>query len=665
MSELKYIIIISLLAIFSIQGFSQTIDKAKLAEFEEAITRGEEYLKSKDYAKAKAEYQKALSIDPQAKYPKDKLAQIRKVYTDPKDEANFSEAVKKADQYADIKQYDKAKEHYNIALTIKPDDRTVKDKLSKTEQLANESNTNRKDYSNAIADADNLYTQKKYNEALQKYRLAANILPEETYPITKIDQIETLLSQEKALNEKYNNTLAEADEAYMNRDYKTAKLKYEEASRIKPQENYATTMLERVKESSEKFALTQAESAKQLNEQYNSTIALGDQMFKENRYNEALVSYNEAAKLKPEEIYPKQKIDQINASIQKEDDERKAEIAKQERIQREKEALAIEQSEREAQLEAQRISDELEAAANKQKADEEKRIKEIEANNLAQRQKEEEENLLAAAEAAKENERKALLETQKQAEYQKEMERLAEMEAASERSRSEYEAAIENGNQFYALRDYPSALKMFEEASLLKPSEKYPKERIIQINNILLERLRNNVESYNKFISSADRAFQENAFDKALEEFEKALASRPEEAYPSIMITRIKKIMEDNKIVGIVSNTITVNDAVEKKYSFTAIDMNQRKNNYLLIKAKKASEKAPTIFVSYGKDSMKSGGFVLKGIESEEPTEYIFRISTQDKWYRVDNNWISIYPEGGDIEITGMQISQGDIKGLK
>jgi hypothetical protein len=71
------------------------------------------------------------------------------------------------------------------------------------------------------------------------------------------------------------------------------------------------------------------------------------------------------------------------------------------------------------------------------------------------------------------------------------------------------------------------------------------------------------------------------------------------------------------------------------------------------------------VFINYGKDDAKSGGFVLKGIESDESSDYLLRISIQDKWYRVDNNWISLYPEGGDIEITSIQISQGDIQTLK
>jgi hypothetical protein len=93
--------------------------------------------------------------------------------------------------------------------------------------------------------------------------------------------------------------------------------------------------------------------------------------------------------------------------------------------------------------------------------------------------------------------------------------------------------------------------------------------------------------------------------------------------------------------------------------------MRLRKKNYLLIKAKKKSEKAPKIFINYGKDDTKSGGFVLRGIENEETTDYLLRISTQDKWYRLENNWISLYPEGGDVEISSIKISQGDIQPLK
>ena len=129
-----------------------------------------------------------------------------------------------------------------------------------------------------------------------------------------------------------------------------------------------------------------------------------------------------------------------------------------------------------------------------------------------------------------------------------------------------------------------------------------------------------------------------------------------------MMIEKIRKQMEDNAIVTILEQPTIMTDAMEQRFSFNTIEMRLRKNNYLILKARKTTEKTPKVFINYGKDGQKSGGIVMKGIENEETTDYLLRISAQDMWYRIDNNWISIYPEGGDIEITSIRISQGDLQ---
>jgi hypothetical protein len=51
---------------------------------------------------------------------------------------------------------------------------------------------------------------------------------------------------------------------------------------------------------------------------------------------------------------------------------------------------------------------------------------------------------------------------------------------------------------------------------------------------------------------------------------------------------------------------------------------------------------------------------VIKEPAGEDIYEYIIRISSQYKWFSDDNNWISFYPEGGDIEVSLMQVSYSD-----
>lgn len=719
----RVLIILVLLITCAGQSIGQTTDKLKLQQFEEAITRGEEFLQAKEYAKAKAEYQKALSIDPQAKYPKDKLAQIRKFYIDPKDEVDFNTAISKGDQFLASGNYAAAKDQYAVALIIKPEDRSAREKSTNASKLATEREQLLKEYATLIQAADKLLLETNYNAASEKYQLAGQLNTGESYPADKIKEIENILAKQKALDDSYNKVVSEGDEAYMDRNFALAKAKYEQASKLKPTESYPKNMIERVQESVQTQALNAAQQEKEITENYNSAISLGDQHLKEKRLNEALQSYQLAGTLKPGEAYPKQKIDQINKLVAEQEAALKAEIAEKELAEKQKEearlaeiasqeladkqkeearlaeisaqelaekqkeearlaALAMQEKVELQQQDSIRAANEAIALAEKQK--EEARLAEIAAQELAEKQKEEvrlseiaEQEALTLAEKQKEETRLAEIAAQELAEKQKEEARLAELARIEEekalqleleqRSKidQEYYEAIDKGNQLYAQQDFTSAQKFYEVAAELKPMEDLPKDRLLLVKNILLERLRNNLEVYHKFVNAGDLAYQSNVFDKAIEEFEKAIATRPEEPYPSLMIGKIRKLMEDNAITNLITDTIQLPDTTEQKYRFNTIEMRLRKNNYIVIKARKTSEKPPKVFINFGKDSQKSGGVVLKTIESDEIVDYLLRISAQDMWYRKDNNWISLYSEGGNLEISSMQISQGDIQGIK
>jgi hypothetical protein len=46
--------------------------------------------------------------------------------------------------------------------------------------------------------------------------------------------------------------------------------------------------------------------------------------------------------------------------------------------------------------------------------------------------------------------------------------------------------------------------------------------------------------------------------------------------------------------------------------------------------------------------------------DNEEIEKYVVRVGAQDAWFRINNNWISIQPLGGDLEIYSIQILQGN-----
>ena len=118
--------------------------------------------------------------------------------------------------------------------------------------------------------------------------------------------------------------------------------------------------------------------------------------------------------------------------------------------------------------------------------------------------------------------------------------------------------------------------------------------------------------------------------------------------------------MSDHAIQDLFSQTLAISEGNEKKFTFSAIEPRLRKNNYILLKARSTGKTTPKVYLNYGKDNTKNGGIVLRSIDKSAISDYLIRISVQDKWYREDNNWISLSVETGDIEITKVQIAAGE-----
>jgi len=119
--------------------------------------------------------------------------------------------------------------------------------------------------------------------------------------------------------------------------------------------------------------------------------------------------------------------------------------------------------------------------------------------------------------------------------------------------------------------------------------------------------------------------------------------------------------MAERAIVDINKDPVLIPSNTTKKFTFEPVPVKDRKGNYIFFKAKNASqEKEYKLILSFGKDGSKNGGIVIRIPAAEAQNEFIIRISAQYKWFSDDNNWITIYPEGGDLEVSLIQISHAD-----
>jgi tetratricopeptide (TPR) repeat protein len=619
------------------------------------ISEGDMLFGNTELEAAATAYSKALEIKPGEKYPGERIANITKTLEEQrKKRVDFTTLIERADQLFDAGKYEQALPVYVEAKGLFLEEPHPAERIERINKIIEDRKALEENYARYVKEGDQNFEKKSYQTALTAYQQAKTLKPEETYPKNQLALIEKALAAEKALLDTYQQAIATADEMFNAGNLNEAATKYAEAKKIKPDESYPGEQIERV---NALLALR-----KETEKKYTQSIEDGNRLFAAKEYEAARTKYTEAAGLKPTELYPAEKIAEIQTLL-----------GALEQVE-EQYNTAISLAEEKLDL---NLLDEAETAYQQAK-----RIKPQEAYptkqlEIIQQRREKEktlafnyENAVSKGDAmyqAKDY-ASALIAYQQALEFKPGAEHPANrvqeitnlLQVQIQLADKGYNEAIDNADRLFTEKDYSSALKFYENASALKPIEKYPKDKILAIRSILQERSRNQMEAYNKIILNADRLYQDKVLDQAIDAYMDASVAKPDETYPLDMIAKIRKYLEDHAMVDLVNSPISIETDSEKRFDFTAIDMRLRKNNYISINARKTSETDPKVYVNYGKGSQKNGGIVLKSITSDENGDFLVRVSIQDRWYREDNNWIGIYAEGGSIEISKMKIAQGD-----
>lgn len=683
--------------------------KKLAADYQKLITDADALNKSGNYTEARSLYANALILKPSEKFPKDKIAEIDgQLAGIQKKEQNYAKAISDADAFFTDKKYTEATVSYNAAVALKPAESYPKSQLSKINALIAEQKKLDDGFLAAVTKADQLFDAKKYIEAINEYRKALDLKPLETYPADKIKESEKQLADIKTTQETYDKAIAEGNKKLELKDYENALVNFKTAISAKPNEPFAN----------QKIAEIQSIINKNLaeNERYSATLAVADKFFAAEKYREALEPYQTAVTIKPTEKYPQEQIVRINLKLNElkkaEDEYQKlisdagAQLAERkfdqarltytkagtiqpsEKLPKEKVAeidgiLAGLKIKEENYTKALTTADQLytskdfdgaiktyqEATAIKpSERFPVERISAIQAEIKAKT-----DNYLKAVSlgdtklAAKDlmealNAYQNALEIKPNEAYPKS--KIAEINSALSAQKEElekmYATYITEGDQLAASKEYIAATSAFTKAAGIKPAETYPRQRIAEISKITEEIALAQKAEYTKALGEADKLYNSKIYDLAIEAYEKASAINTSDAYPVQQISKIRKYMSDHAINDLLTQTLAISAGNEKKFNFSAIEPRLRKNNYILLKARTTGKATPKVYLNYGKDSQKNGGIVIHSIDKNTTNDYLIRISVQDKWYREDNNWISLFVETGDIEVTKIQIAAGE-----
>jgi tetratricopeptide (TPR) repeat protein len=237
----------------------------KKQSYDRLISSAEEYLSQEDFVKANLNFKKALGIFPDEQYPKTKIDEIDKKYeqqitlADNLYKANNLTAAKNAYRKAlaiksDIN-YPK-----NMIDKINKQEEQAKIETRELEEKEKELAKD-EEYDNFVQRADNYFKSKDYNNAIKMYNRALTVKPDEKYPKKKISDINDLLAEakteeaekirkekEQARDEEYESLIKKAKNLMAREKYEEAKRVFKKSLTIKPDEKYPGRKIEEIDE---------------------------------------------------------------------------------------------------------------------------------------------------------------------------------------------------------------------------------------------------------------------------------------------------------------------------------------------------------------------------------------------------------------------------------
>ena len=483
-----------------------------------AITEANKRLTDKRYPEAKEKYQEALQYAPESDYPKRQISKIDELLAQQEAEIklrkDFDQAVAEAESLLKNKELTKAKDTFMKAYNLIPSEPIPPQRISEINALLSEQA--QKDaqlkatldaYQNAVQRADKLFGSKDYASAQLVYGEASLIKPDEKYPTDQIELIDKLLKEQN--DQKYQAAIAKADNSFNTNQFTDATASYQEALTYKKNDPYATRRLKEIEQKLADLA-TEKDRLKKAQDQYNTLLADADNDLKNKEYQKSKDKYTKASGLKPEETFPKDqiaKIDQILKDLQKQAD-----------LDKQYTQLINTAQEEFSQKKLKEARNDYQKAFNV-KPNEPlplMRINEID-HMLAQL---EETAKLAAMEEAQ---------------------RIAKAKADKE----QYDRSVAAGDKAFAEKQYKIARTHYTNALIGLPNEKYPKDQIAKVDELLaqlemgktlaaqqaqrdsIQRVKD--QAFNAAMAAAAELDQNKRYPEAIAKYEDAIKIKPEQ----------------------------------------------------------------------------------------------------------------------------------------
>lgn len=302
--------------------------QAKTEQVNALALEGDNLVKAKAFSEGIAKYEEALALLPErddVKKKRDEATAAMLAYQIAQGTAEaYKAAIDKADKAYKNQEWETAKAAYQNALTIKSDEQYPKDQIADIEvkiaasqaaALKAEQEALQAQFNGLIKDGNKKFKREQYEAALIDYESARALLPENELAIEKIESVNKILGKLSAqadVQQQYETLVAAGDALFEEESYEMARLKFLDAQELMPDEAYPPKKITAIDIQLEKKRLAAERAATdKLNEEYSTAVRQGDELLRNEEYDEAIDSYTIALELKPDEVYPKSQIERI------------------------------------------------------------------------------------------------------------------------------------------------------------------------------------------------------------------------------------------------------------------------------------------------------------------------------------------------------------------
>lgn len=181
-----------------IEAVLEAVDDQELEtqyKYEHTIEEADKNFELKHYDRALMLYEEALEMYPSEVYPKERIEEIRSIFSHVEDEmlskleAYYQKELKIADSLFEIQKYQAAKKHYRNANNAKPSEQYPRERITEVEYILVDWEQNQRKkaiYEELISKGDEQLLHENYKEALKYFEEAFGIDPKSDYALQQI-----------------------------------------------------------------------------------------------------------------------------------------------------------------------------------------------------------------------------------------------------------------------------------------------------------------------------------------------------------------------------------------------------------------------------------------------------------------------------------------------